>query len=272
MKNLTEQQKKKLLKLARLADMGESAIIEYLLEMEDKFDTTLLTFDNKVETLKNEVAPTLNNILEQVKGKDGINGENGMNGENGVDGKDGLNGRDGINGKNGKDGRDGRDGIDGKDGIDGLDGLNGSPDTGEQIIDKINTNNSAKKILLSQIEGGKNYDDEIATLQNRTQILNQLIGSRSGGVSKIIAGSNITISPTNGLGNVTINATGGGTGYTKETPTGTVNGSNTSFTVTATPVYVVSDGATYFENAGYTIAGLTITMTVPPQSFIRSFY
>lgn len=59
--------------------------------------------------------------------------------------------------------------------------------------------------------------------------------------------------------------------YTIETPTGTVDGSNQSFTVTNTPVYIISDGATYFENAGYTIVGLTITLTVPPQSFIRSF-
>jgi hypothetical protein len=34
----------------------------------------------------------------------------------------------------------------------------------------------------------------------------------AGGVTKIIAGTNITISPTNGLGDVTINSTGGGTG------------------------------------------------------------
>ena len=36
----------------------------------------------------------------------------------------------------------------------------------------------------------------------------------SGGVNKIIAGTNISISPTNGLGDVTINSTGGGVGGT----------------------------------------------------------
>lgn len=65
---------------------------------------------------------------------------------------------------------------------------------------------------------------------------------------------------------------GGGGGFSIETPTGSVNGSNVTFTVTQTPVYIVSDGTTYFDGAGYTIAGLTVTMTVAPSSFIRNFY
>jgi len=47
--------------------------------------------------------------------------------------KDGKDGKDGVNGRNGL---DGRDGIDGKDGLNGKDG---SPDTGEQIVEKINS-------------------------------------------------------------------------------------------------------------------------------------
>jgi len=64
----------------------------------------------------------------------------------------------------------------------------------------------------------------------------------------------------------------GGGGYTVETPTGDVNGSNVTYTVTATPVYIVSDGITCFENKGYTISSLTITMTVAPTEYIRSFH
>jgi hypothetical protein len=69
-------------------------------------------------------------------------------------------------------------------------------------------------------------------------------------------------------------ATGGGGGYVAgvEPPVGTVDGSNTVFTVSNTPKYIISDGITLFENNGYTLAALTITMTVPPQEFIRSFY
>lgn len=69
-----------------------------------------------------------------------------------------------------------------------------------------------------------------------------------------------------------VSATGGSGGYTIETPTGAVDGVNTTFTATNTPVYIVSDGATLFENNGYTLSGLIITMSVPPTGFIRSFY
>lgn len=72
--------------------------------------------------------------------------------------------------------------------------------------------------------------------------------------------------------------TGGGTGgYTIETPTGSLYNQDTgtggvSFTVTVTPVYIVADGGTYFENLGYTLSGLNVTMTNPVTQFIRSFH
>ena len=54
------------------------------------------------------------------------------------------------------------------------------------------------------------------------------------------------------------------------TPTGTVNGSNVTFTVTAEPLWIVADGATYFDGAGYTYAALTVTMDLAPSIFIRA--
>lgn len=64
--------------------------------------------------------------------------------------------------------------------------------------------------------------------------------------------------------------TSGGSGITVETPAGTVDGSNTAFTVTAEPKWVVSDGITYFDGLGYTYAALNITMDIPPSYGIRA--
>lgn len=69
---------------------------------------------------------------------------------------------------------------------------------------------------------------------------------------------------------ITITVTGGGGALAVETPTGTVNGTNASFTVSATPAYIVSDGITYFDGAGYSIVGTDVTMDIPPSQFIRA--
>ena len=65
---------------------------------------------------------------------------------------------------------------------------------------------------------------------------------------------------------------GGGGGFTKETPVVDVDGSNNVFTVTNEPNYIVSDGATLFDGAGYTYAALTITLDNAPTQFIRSYF
>lgn len=56
--------------------------------------------------------------------------------------------------------RDGRDGLNGSDGRDGLDGKDGSPDTGVQIVDKINsldTKDSSLQIDASHIKNLPNF-------------------------------------------------------------------------------------------------------------------
>ena len=57
-----------------------------------------------------------------------------------------------------------------------------------------------------------------------------------------------------------------------ETPVGAVDGVNTAFTVYKTPKYIILDGASYFESNGYTLSGKTLTVTVPPRGYIRSFF
>ena len=130
----------------------------------------------------------------------------------------------------------------------------------EKVIDTLVT--GKKKLNIKHIEG---YSEGLE--QTIAPIRSLAAGFRGGG-DTVSAGSGISISTVNGV--KTITATGSGVTY--ETPTGTVNGSNNIFTVTATPLFVIVDGVTYFENNGYTLAGLTITTSVPPTGFIRSAY
>lgn len=130
-------------------------------------------------------------------------------------------------------------------------------DTPEDIRNKLEVLQDGEKLAIEAIDGLRKELDELKKKAN-TPIL--------AGGPHYLAGSGISIE-----GNV-LSATGGGGGVSFETPTGTVDGSNTSFTVTETPVYVIVDGVTYFEDNGYTISGSTITTSVPPTGFIRSAY
>lgn len=59
-----------------------------------------------------------------------------------------------------------------------------------------------------------------------------------------------------------------------ETPTGTINGSNTAFTVVHTPTFLILNGAVYTQGVDYTLSGLSVTMTIAPVtgSVFRSYY
>ena len=61
---------------------------------------------------------------------------------------------------------------------------------------------------------------------------------------------------------------------TVETPTGTVDGSNATFTVANTPLYIIVDGVSKFATLHYTYLAGTITIIdgAPPALFIRSLY
>ena len=69
-------------------------------------------------------------------------------------------------------------------------------------------------------------------------------------------------------------STAGGATVTKETPTGTIDGSNNIFTVSNEPVFVEVDGLLRVAGYGYTYAGGTITVDplAPPLQSIVSFY
>lgn len=101
--------------------------------------------------------------VEEGKGNPGEQGEKGEQGEEGPQGEQGASGRDGIDGRNGKDGRDGKDGKNGLPGVQGArgaqgergqEGERGSPDTGFDIVSKINSLplNEANMIDASHIK------------------------------------------------------------------------------------------------------------------------
>lgn len=68
-----------------------------------------------------------------------------------------------------------------------------------------------------------------------------------------------------------VDSTGGGGGFTLLTPTGSVNSINTAFVFSQKPTYIISDGAWYRENKGWTWSGSTATMTVPPSDDLYGF-
>lgn len=89
--------------------------------------------------------------------------------------------------------------------------------------------------------------------------------------SILIAGAGITIS--GGLISATLGATD--TTYC-ETPTGTVNGTNTVFTLTSAPsntaaVIVLLDGIPQYNGIDFTVSGATITFTTAPANLTTIF-
>lgn len=121
-----------------------------------------------------------------------------------------------------------------------------------------------KKITTKHIDGLE---------QTLSAFSNQLgRGYLHGGGDTVKAGTNIIIT-TNADGTKTITATGGsGGGSSVETPGGLVNGINTTFTVSNTPKYVITEQGNAIEGFGYTYSAPTITMSIAPSSFIRSIY
>jgi len=96
------------------------------------------------------------------------------------------------------------------------------------------------------------------------------------GVAEIVFADNLTVTKTNNGVSVSGEDGGGGSGggIDFETPTGTVDDSNTTFTVANEPLYIVVNGAQMFAGAGYSYAGGTITLdnAIGTGGFIRSAY
>lgn len=76
-------------------------------------------------------------------------------------------------------------------------------------------------------------------------------------------------------GNVALDSElGSGAGIAFEVPSGTIDDSNQTFTVSNVPIYIVINGVQYFENNGYTRSTLTLTLSTPVGTggWIKSAY
>lgn len=156
--------------------------------------------------------------------------------------------------------------------------LQGSPDTGEEIINKINNDDSVK-INIDKVDGieelKKEFSGKGVHFGNKAVYL-FIDGVKKGLLNSfnIKAGTNVTIghSVVNGLDTLTFNSTGG-SGFTELPATGTVNGSNTVFTFTQVPTYIVVDGVwlkATDSNGGvqWSNVSTTITMVSAPNNSI----
>lgn len=133
--------------------------------------------------------------------------------------------------------------------------------------------------ILERLEAKKPEIKDIVGLQDALNNLRQVKSYIHGGGDTVSAGSNITIAVVNGI--KVINASAGGGTSILETPTGTINGSNTSFTITQTPLanslMLFFNGQLLKENTDFTLSGTTITFTVAPtnqfnNATLQAFY
>lgn len=249
MNDLTPKQINDLGKLAELIDGGEVAVLKEINDLSDRIDGATEIASNALK-----IASETSKVEVQ-----GIRGDKGERGEKGDKGDRGIDGRNGVDGKNGKDGRDGRDGRDGADGINGKDGKDGeikdlSP---QEIRDSLELLSDDERLDAKYVKGIKNHDPEIATLQNRTQLLVQL----NGGIDRRVS-------------TLESNPVSSGSGWTVSTPSGSLydqvtETGGTSFTSVGTAQIVWADAGTYFNGAGCTISGTSITMDNPVTQWIR---
>src|ERR1700733_1295316 len=88
-------------------------------------------------------------------------------------------------------------------------------------MDEIAKRDANSAVVLTAITDDSNEDIRMLRIDPTTNRL--LVSGTGGGVTQIIAGTNITISPVGGTGAVTINASGGGGSSGFQTPSGALN-------------------------------------------------
>jgi hypothetical protein len=241
---------------------------------------TLIKDDTKLQELKKQFESAIKGIelLKGDKGEDGktptknelvdliyplipdpVSGKKGDKGDKGIDGHDGEDGES-IIGPAGKDGKD------------------GSPDSGEQIAEKLNSTEESVDIKVI-----KGLDDFQKLMKEEKKVrfvggargINLYIdGAKKGLINylNLIAGTGVTLTynRSSGRNDVTITSSGSGGGILAAT--GTVDGSNLVFTFISAPSIIIVDGVPKQKTQSDTTANWTgttsVTLTVAPVSDI----
>ena len=183
-------------------------------------------FPLSTEKVKIEIEGVEKVLIKGEKGEQGHQGEKGeqgLKGDRGLKGDKGSPGPQGYKGNQGPRGFKGKDGIDGVNGRDGKGGKDGSPDTPDEVTNKLNKGKPL--IKKERVEGWAELLDAIRSLGAAT---------RFGGV----------IVP-----------------YT-ETPSGAINGVNVTYqTLNAiTTIHNFAINGQFIHPADYTFSSRTITM------------
>lgn len=204
-----------------------------------KKQVNVLFVEKQVTKIKEELTAVIQKKLESVK--DGAPGPKG----------------DTVNGKDGRDGKD------------------GSPDSPRVIKQKLELLTGDERLDASAIKGLEKGTGGLQLVGGGRGIALYVNGVKKGSVKtlNLIGGTGITLTYTlsNGRNDILIDNTS--TSLTKLTATGSVNSTNAAFTFVSKPVYIISDGAWYQENKGWTwnSGTLTATMTIPPNDDIYGF-
>lgn len=139
----------------------------------------------------------------------------------------------------------------------------------EQILAERTPEQRSIDILgLAEMPGASPVDKITGIVE---PIIRELMGKQKrgwfgggGGGDQVRAGTGVTLT-TNGIGAKVISIA------SPTAPvTGTVDGSTVAFTFGGEPKWVVADGITYYDGAGYTYSSGTVTMTIPPSQYIRA--
>lgn len=236
---LTDSQKKTLLRVAKVVDNGDAALMSEIMELEEKVTLISRALNDGLQYAVNIAQATQK--LKGEEGKKGDKGDKGDTGADGIAGMDGKNGRDGRDGFDGKMGLNGRDGLNGKNGTDGKNGKDGSSDTAIQIVKKLEKQNVQ---FWDEIK-----ERRLRTVEHQVSFLINKLSNLQEQVNRTASGGSSTFARDQFLG----------------------NGSTTAFTMSHAPVAnsesVYFNGNRQISGSDYTASGTTLTfLLITPQN------